>query len=73
MPFATESFEPRHKFPPRMKDILVAVAVKANELREYEDDFFALLPEIFPYNLFTLKVSLFSLHLPRAEFWLMSL
>ncbi|KAK4705505.1 hypothetical protein P7C70_g707, partial [Phenoliferia sp. Uapishka_3] len=52
---AKESFEVKNKFPPRLKPILVNVALRALDLKEYDDDFFAILPKIFPYNLFTMK------------------
>ncbi|SCV71266.1 BQ2448_2854 [Microbotryum intermedium] len=52
---AKESFEIKNKFPPRLRPILVDVAMRALELDEYDDDFFAIMPKIFPYNLFTMK------------------
>ncbi|KAM0788141.1 hypothetical protein ACM66B_001306 [Microbotryomycetes sp. NB124-2] len=52
---AKESFEVKSKFPPRLKPILVNVAMLAVELGEYDDEFFAILPKIFPYNNFTMK------------------
>ncbi|KDE04755.1 hypothetical protein MVLG_04811 [Microbotryum lychnidis-dioicae p1A1 Lamole] len=52
---AKESFEVKNKFPPRLRPILVDVAMRALELDEYDDDFFAIMPKIFPYNLFTMK------------------
>ncbi|KAK4050153.1 hypothetical protein OIV83_003724 [Microbotryomycetes sp. JL201] len=52
---AKESFEVKSKFPPRLKPILVDVAMLAVELGEFDDDFLAVLPKIFPYNLFTMK------------------
>ncbi|ORY88761.1 hypothetical protein BCR35DRAFT_204914 [Leucosporidium creatinivorum] len=50
-----ESFEVKGKFPPRLRPILIEVAQKALDLGEYDDDFFAILPKLFPYNLFTMK------------------
>jgi hypothetical protein len=35
------------------------VALKAVELDEYDDHFFNLMPVLFPYNKFTMSVSLF--------------
>ncbi|KAK4048590.1 hypothetical protein OIO90_005760 [Microbotryomycetes sp. JL221] len=52
---AKESFEVKSKFPPRLKPILVDVALTAVDLGEFDDDFLAMLPKIFPYNLFTMK------------------
>lgn len=51
----TENWETKGKFPPRLRPILVNVALKAIELEEYDEDFFAILPKLFPYNLFTMK------------------
>lgn len=50
-----ESFEVKNKFPPRLRPLLADVALLAVELGEYDDDFFAALPKLLPYNLFTLK------------------
>lgn len=54
-PHKTESFEVKNKFPPRLRPILINVALHALALGEYDDSFFAVLPTIFPYNLFTMK------------------
>ncbi|KAL8276636.1 hypothetical protein RQP46_010985 [Phenoliferia psychrophenolica] len=51
---AKEKFEAK-KFPPRLRPILVNVALQALKLGEYDDEFFAILPKMFPYNLFTMK------------------
>ncbi|GAA6034919.1 hypothetical protein JCM8097_009365 [Rhodosporidiobolus ruineniae] len=45
----------KNKFPPALKDLLISVAYHALTLNEYDDDFFAVMPKIFPYNLFTMK------------------
>lgn len=50
-----ESFEVKNKFPPRLRPILLSVALKALELDEYDDAFFNVLPTILPYNHYTLK------------------
>lgn len=49
------------KFPPALKPTLAQVALKAVVLGEYDDNFFNLMPKIFPYNRYTLSVNL-SLH-----------
>ncbi|KZT19861.1 hypothetical protein NEOLEDRAFT_1141487 [Neolentinus lepideus HHB14362 ss-1] len=50
-----ESWEVKGKFPPTIKPLLAQVAVKAIQLDEYDDNFFNLLPRIFPYNRFTMS------------------
>lgn len=45
----------KNKFPPHLKDELVQVAYFALEIGEYDDEFYAVMPKIFPYNLFTMK------------------
>ena len=55
----TESFEPKSKFPPNLKAPVHTIAVKALELGQYSDDFFQAMADIFPYNLFTMKVSFY--------------
>lgn len=45
------------KFPPTLKPTLAQVALKAVVLGEYDDNFFNLMPKIFPYNRYTLSVS----------------
>ncbi|GAA6061890.1 hypothetical protein JCM10212_004708 [Sporobolomyces blumeae] len=52
---AKESYEVKNKFPPHLKELLVSVAYHFLDLGEYDDYFFAELPKIFPYNLFTMK------------------
>ena len=42
------------KFPPNLKPLLGQVALKAIVLGEYDDNFFNLMPKIFPYNRFTM-------------------
>jgi hypothetical protein len=51
-----ESFAIKTKFPPRLRPLIVQVALKAISLNEYNDNFFNWLPTIFPYNHFTMKV-----------------
>ncbi|KAA1475945.1 hypothetical protein DENSPDRAFT_842826 [Dentipellis sp. KUC8613] len=50
-----ESWETKGKFPPAIKPILAKVALKAIRLNEYDDNFFNLMPQIFPYNRFTMS------------------
>ena len=45
------------KFPPTLKPTLAQVALKAVVLGEYDDNFFNLMPKIFPYNRYTLSVN----------------
>ena len=52
-----ESWEPKGKFPPGIRPVLGDVALKAIKLNEYNDNFFNLMPRIFPYNRFTMSVS----------------
>lgn len=52
----TESWETKSKFPPRLKPILAQVALKAIILGDYDDNFFNLMPRLFPYNRFTMHV-----------------
>ena len=52
----TENWEPKGKFPPGIRPVLGAVALKAVRLNEYNDNFFNLMPRIFPYNRFTMSV-----------------
>ncbi|KAI6134296.1 hypothetical protein EV401DRAFT_1907683 [Pisolithus croceorrhizus] len=51
---AKEDWSVRGKFPPGLKPILADVALKAIHLGEYDDDFFNLMPSLFPYNRFTM-------------------
>jgi hypothetical protein len=51
-----ESWEPKGKFPPGIRPVLGDVALKAIKLNEYNDNFFNLMPRIFPYNRFTMSV-----------------
>ena len=39
-----------------MKPLLAQVALKAIRLNEYDDNFFNLMPRLFPYNRFTMSV-----------------
>lgn len=50
-------FTLKSKFPPQLRAPLAQVAVKAIELEEYGEAFFKYLPDIFPYNKFTMTVS----------------
>jgi len=52
-----EDWSNRGKFPADLKPILAEVALKAIKLGEYDDDFFNLMPILFPYNRFTMMVS----------------
>ncbi|KAI0348857.1 hypothetical protein OH77DRAFT_1526104 [Trametes cingulata] len=49
-----ENREVKGKFPPALKPLLAQVALKAVILGEYDDNFFNLLPKLFPYNHFTM-------------------
>jgi hypothetical protein len=59
-----ESWEQKGKFPPSLKPSLANLAILAIKLDEYDDDFFALMPMLFPYNKFTMTVRI---HLFNAE------
>ncbi|KAH9001819.1 hypothetical protein EDB86DRAFT_2901677 [Lactarius hatsudake] len=50
-----ENWEPKGKFPPGIRPVLGTVALKAIKLNEYDDNFFNLMPRIFPYNRFTMS------------------
>lgn len=52
-----ENWDVKGKFPPGLKPLLSQVALKAITLNEYDDNFFNLMPKIFPYNRFTMSVS----------------
>ncbi|KIK33455.1 hypothetical protein CY34DRAFT_18356 [Suillus luteus UH-Slu-Lm8-n1] len=62
-----ESWGVKGKFPPSVKPILADVALKAVNLGEYDEDFFNLMPVLFPYNRFTMtkliKRTIFTDHL----------
>lgn len=51
-----EDWDVKGKFPPGLKPLLTQVALKAIILGEYDDNFFNLMPTIFPYNRFTMFV-----------------
>ncbi|KIM65542.1 hypothetical protein SCLCIDRAFT_474779 [Scleroderma citrinum Foug A] len=51
---AQQDWSNKGKFPADLKPILAEVALKAIELGEYDDDFFNLMPVLFPYNRFTM-------------------
>ncbi|KAF8217847.1 hypothetical protein K438DRAFT_1795746 [Mycena galopus ATCC 62051] len=52
---ASESWEQKSKFPPNLKPLLAALSLQAITLDEYDDNFFSLMPTIFPYNKFTMS------------------
>ncbi|KAJ7669216.1 hypothetical protein DFH06DRAFT_1180303 [Mycena polygramma] len=52
---AAESWEQKSKFPPNLKPLLAALSIQAITLDEYDDNFFNLMPNIFPYNKFTMS------------------
>ena len=54
--FKIESWGVKGRFPPTMKPLLAQVALKAIRLNEYDDNFFNLMPRLFPYNRFTMSV-----------------
>lgn len=56
----TENWDVKGKFPPNLKPILAKVALRAVVLGEYDDNFFNLMPRLFPYNKFTMTVRLSS-------------
>ncbi|KIY53562.1 hypothetical protein FISHEDRAFT_33043 [Fistulina hepatica ATCC 64428] len=49
-----ESWEVKGKFPPNIKPLLAEVALLAVRLDEYDEHFFSLMPQLFPYNKFTM-------------------
>ena len=49
-----ENWDAKGKFPPGLKPLLAQVALKAVILGEYNDNFFNLMPKLFPYNRFTM-------------------
>ncbi|KAF8522754.1 hypothetical protein BU17DRAFT_44466 [Hysterangium stoloniferum] len=51
---AQESFEVKGKFPPPLKPKLQQLALQAIVQGEYNDNFFARMPQLFPYNKFTM-------------------
>ncbi|KAL0956297.1 hypothetical protein HGRIS_002454 [Hohenbuehelia grisea] len=54
---AKESWEVKGKFPPSIKPFLATIAMQAIRLGEYDEHFFNLMPALFPYNKFTMSVS----------------
>ena len=54
---AKESFEVKGKFPPALKPPLQQLAIQAIVQGEYNESFFARMPQLFPYNKFTMTVS----------------
>lgn len=51
-----ENWDQKGKFPPGIRPVLGSVALKAIKSNEYNDNFFNLMPRIFPYNRFTMSV-----------------
>ncbi|KAK7684447.1 hypothetical protein QCA50_012394 [Cerrena zonata] len=51
---AKENWEVKGKFPQGLKPHLAQVALKAVILNEYDDNFFNMMPKIFPYNKYTM-------------------
>ncbi|KAI0758849.1 hypothetical protein C8Q74DRAFT_266209 [Fomes fomentarius] len=51
---AKENWDVKGKFPPGLKPLLAQVALKAVILGEYDENFFNLMPRLFPYNKFTM-------------------
>ncbi|KAF7323654.1 hypothetical protein MKEN_00586100 [Mycena kentingensis (nom. inval.)] len=51
---AEQSWENKSKFPLNLKPMLADLAMTAVKLDEYDDSFFALMPDVFPYNRFTM-------------------
>ncbi|KAF7348463.1 hypothetical protein MVEN_01363400 [Mycena venus] len=52
---AAESWEQKSKFPPNLKPLLASLSLQAVTLDQYDDNFFNLMPTIFPYNKFTMS------------------
>ncbi|VDC06864.1 unnamed protein product [Peniophora sp. CBMAI 1063] len=50
-----ENWSTKGKFPPGIKPLLTQVALKAIMLNQYDDNFFNYMPEVFPYNRFTMS------------------
>lgn len=68
---SAENWDNKGKFPPGIKPLLAQVALKAVALDEYDEDFFNLMPTLFPYNKFTMTVSLrllFALGIAEADY-----
>jgi hypothetical protein len=55
-----QDWSSKGKFPADLKPHLADVAIQAIKLNEYDDHFFNYMPVIFPYNKFTMTVSLTS-------------
>lgn len=49
-----ESFVPRNRFPASVKPVLMDTALVAMRTGEYDANFFNIMPNIFPYNRFTM-------------------
>ncbi|KZV72651.1 hypothetical protein PENSPDRAFT_733425 [Peniophora sp. CONT] len=50
-----ENWNLKGKFPPGIKPLLTQVALKAIMLNQYDDNFFNYMPDVFPYNRFTMS------------------
>ncbi|KZT00603.1 uncharacterized protein LAESUDRAFT_764440, partial [Laetiporus sulphureus 93-53] len=51
---AKENWEVKGKFPPSLKPMLAQISLKVVILGEYDDNFFNIMPQLFPYNKFTI-------------------
>ncbi|CAL1698507.1 unnamed protein product [Somion occarium] len=51
---AKENWEVKGKFPQSLKPLLAQVALRAVIMNEYDDNFFNVMPKIFPYNKYTM-------------------
>jgi hypothetical protein len=54
-----EDWSEQGRFPTALKPKLADLAMLAIHLDEYDDHFFRLMPTLFPYNTFTMTVSIF--------------
>lgn len=52
---AKENWEVKGKFPQSLKPMLASIALKAILLGQYNDNFFNVMPQLFPYNKFTMS------------------
>lgn len=64
-----EDWNNKGKFPPSIKPLLAQIALQAVELDEYDEHFFNLMATLFPYNKFTITVSLHALCLLLQVLW----
>ena len=56
-----EDWSLKGKFPSGIKPLLTKVALKAIMLNQYDDNFFNYMPDLFPYNRFTMSASLLTI------------